>query len=41
MHALSDVPTQSAKTTHHGTPGLHRAFLNPLARLKGGGLQLL
>jgi hypothetical protein len=40
MHALSDVPAQSTKTTRHGTPGLRLTFLNPLARLESGGLQL-
>jgi hypothetical protein len=40
-HALSDVPAQGAEMTHHGAPGLRLAFLNPLARLEGDGLQLL
>jgi hypothetical protein len=39
-HALSDVPTQSAKTTRHGTPVLQLALLNLLARLEGGDLHL-
>jgi hypothetical protein len=39
-HALSDVPTQSAETTRHGTPVLCLALLNLLARLEGGDLQL-
>jgi hypothetical protein len=40
-HSLIDVPAQSAEMTHHGTLGLRLAFLNPLARLEGGGLKLL
>jgi hypothetical protein len=39
-HTLSDVPAQSVETTRHRAPGLHLTFLNPLARLEGGGLQL-
>jgi hypothetical protein len=37
-HALSNVPAQSTETTRRGDPGLCLAFLNPLARLEGGGL---
>jgi hypothetical protein len=40
-HALGDVPAEGAETTRHGAPGLHLAFLDPLARLEGSGLQLL
>jgi hypothetical protein len=40
VHALSNMPAQSAETTRHGTPGLRLAFLDPLACLEGGGLQL-
>jgi hypothetical protein len=39
-HTLGDVPAQGVKTARHGTFGLHLAFLDALARLKGGGLQL-
>jgi hypothetical protein len=41
VHALSDVPAQSAETTRHGAPGLRLTFFNTLARLKGGDLHLL
>jgi hypothetical protein len=34
------MPTQGVKTTRHGTPGLRLSFLDALARLKGGDLQL-
>jgi hypothetical protein len=40
-HMLGDVPAQGAQTACHGTPSLRLAFLNTLARLEGGGLQLL
>jgi hypothetical protein len=39
-HALGDVPAEGVKATCHGAPGLRLAFLNPLACLEGGGLQL-
>jgi hypothetical protein len=39
-HALSNVPTQSAKMARHGAPGLRLAFLDALACLESGGLQL-
>jgi hypothetical protein len=39
-HALGDVPGEGAKATCHRAPGLHLAFLDPLARLEGGGPQL-
>jgi hypothetical protein len=41
VHALRDVPAEGAETTRHGAPGLRLAFLDPLACLEGGGLQLL
>jgi hypothetical protein len=41
VHALSNVPAQSAEMIRHGAPGLRLAFLNSLARLEGSGLQFL
>jgi hypothetical protein len=39
-HALGNVPAKGTKATRHGAPGLHLAFLNPLAHLEGSGPQL-
>jgi hypothetical protein len=39
-HALGDVPAEGAEATCHRAPGLHLAFLDPLAHLEGGGPQL-
>jgi hypothetical protein len=39
--ALGDMPTEGAKATRHRAPGLHVALLDVLARLVGGGPQLL
>jgi hypothetical protein len=39
-HTLGDVPAQGAEATRHGALGLCFAFLNALACLEGGGLQL-
>jgi hypothetical protein len=40
-HVLGDVPAEGAEATYHRAPGLHLASLDPLARLEGGGPQLL
>jgi hypothetical protein len=40
-HALGNMPAKGMEATCHGAPGLHVAFLDPLARLEGGGPQLL
>jgi hypothetical protein len=40
VHALGNVSAEGAKVTCHRAPGLRLAFLDPLARLEGGGLQL-
>jgi hypothetical protein len=40
VHALCNMATQSTETTRHRTPSLRLALLDPLARLKGGSLQL-
>jgi hypothetical protein len=39
-HTLGNVPAKGTEATCHGAPGLHLAFLDPLARLEGGGPQL-
>jgi hypothetical protein len=36
-HALSDVLAEGAEATCHRAPGLRLAFLDPVARLEGGG----
>jgi hypothetical protein len=41
VHVLGSVPAEGAEATRHRAPGLHFALLDPLARLEGGGLQLL
>jgi hypothetical protein len=40
-HVLGDMPTKGVEATCHRAPVLHLAFLDPLARLKGGSPQLL
>jgi hypothetical protein len=40
-HALGNVPAEGAEATRHRAPDLHLAFLDLLARLEGGGPQLL
>jgi hypothetical protein len=40
-HALGNVPAEGAEATRHRAPSLHFALLDPLARLEGGGPQLL
>jgi hypothetical protein len=37
---LGDVPAEGGEATCHRAPGLHLTFLDPLARLEGGGPQL-
>jgi hypothetical protein len=41
VHTSSDMPTESTKVTRHRASSLHLAFLDLLARLEGGGPQLL
>jgi hypothetical protein len=40
-HALGNMPAEGAKATRHRAPDLHIALFDPLARLEGGGPQLL
>jgi hypothetical protein len=40
-HTPGDVPTESAEATRYRAPSLRLAFLDLLARLEGGGPQLL
>jgi hypothetical protein len=40
-HAPGDMPAEGAEATRHRAPGLRLAFLDLLAGLEGGGLQLL
>jgi hypothetical protein len=40
-HVTGNVPTEGAEATRHRAPSLHLAFLNLLARLEGGGPQLV
>jgi hypothetical protein len=40
-HAPGDMSTEGTEATHHRAPSLRLAFLDPLAGLEGGGLQLL
>jgi hypothetical protein len=40
-HALGNVRAEGVEATRHRAPGLHVAFINPLARLESGGPQLL
>jgi hypothetical protein len=39
--ALGNMPAEGAKATRHRAPGLHIDLFDPLARLEGGGPQLL
>jgi hypothetical protein len=41
VHALGNMPAEGTEPTCHRAPGLHLAFLDLLACLEGGGLQLL
>jgi hypothetical protein len=41
VHARGDVFAEGVEMTRHRAPSLRLAFFNPLARLKGSGLQLL
>jgi hypothetical protein len=40
-HALGNMPAEGAKATRHRALGLHITLFDPLARLEGGGSQLL
>jgi hypothetical protein len=40
-HWPGNVPAEGAEATHHRAPVLHFALFDPLARLEGGGPQLL
>jgi hypothetical protein len=41
VHALGNVPTEGVEATRHRAPSLRLAFLDLLARLEGGGPQIL